>query len=404
MKKNIIFSSTLPLWSLNNGSGARSFYTTVETYLKKGYNVYFVTNQENNYEQYDLPFKPENIIYIDMKWRENLLKHKFFRAWGIRKIVDWIYFAQYTSKSYKAMKKIMNQCHEALIYAYEITTVKACKKISKKFKMPLVTRFQGTIMSKYKNNLYTRITKYPHIQALSTKSDLVIMTNDGTMGDRLLKEYGNDSKLLFVRNGVNILSRELPEFDKEEFKKELCLPTNKTILLTVSRLADWKKVNRSILALNQIKDKENYYLIIVGDGEERSKLENLVDELGLRNLVKFTGAVKNDDVYKYMEIADIFLSFYDISNVGNPLLEALALGKPIITYNVGDTDKVINEKNGILLNDVSPENIAKTIEKINNKNDLNYYSKGAKEYTKENLYSWNKRMEIELKEIEKLMN
>lgn len=402
MKKNVIFSTVIPLWSMNNGSGGRALYSTIEAYVKNGYNVYLVTDQENNYQDSNIDLKEENIFYIDMKWKEKLLKHKIMNVWGMRKIVNWLYCFRYNSKSYKAMKKILKQCNEALIYAYEVNAVRSCKKISKKYKMPLITRFQGTIMSKFENNFYTKITRYPHIQALSTKADLIIMTDDGTQGDRILKEYGNNSKTLFLKNGVNILSRELPEINKEEFKKSINVPLDKVILLTVSRLVDWKKVDRSIRALSKIKDKEKYFLLIVGEGDERKNLENLIKELNLEDSVRLVGAVRNEDVYKYMTIADIFLSFYDLSNVGNPLLEALSLGKPIITYNVGDTNKVINGKNGVLLDDVSPENIARAIENINNKQQLKFYSDGAKEYTKNNLYSWNKRMEMEIEEVEKL--
>ena len=218
-----------------------------------------MTDQENNYKDGNINLDDNNVFYINMKWKDNLLKHKFFNIWGMRKIVNWLYCFRYTSKSYKIMKKIVKQYNKALIYAYEVNAVKSCKKISKKFKLPLVTRFQGTIMSKFKNNFYTKITRYPHIQALSTKSDLVIMTDDGTMGDKILKEYGNNSKTLFIRNGVSILSTKLPEFDKDEFKRKIGIPQNRTILLTVSRLVDWKKVDRSINALSKLKDKEKIF-------------------------------------------------------------------------------------------------------------------------------------------------
>lgn len=404
MNKNIIFSTVVPLWSMNNQSGGKALYSTIEAYINSGYNVYFVTDQENNYKDGNIDLKAGNIFYIDLKWKEKLLKHKIMNIWGMRKIINWLYCFSYNSKSYKAMKKILKQCDKALIYAYEVNAVKSCKKISKKYNLPLVTRFQGTIMSKFKNNFYTKITRYPHIQALSTKADLVIMTDDGTQGDKILKEYGNNSKMLFIKNGVNILSRKLPKIDREEFKKSIKIPPDRTILLTVSRLVDWKKIDRSIRALSKIKDKERYYLLIVGEGNERKNLENLIKELNLNSCVRLEGAVRNENVYKYMEIADIFLSFYDLSNVGNPLLEALSLGKPIITYNVGDTNKVIDGKNGLLLDDVTPENIAKTIESINNEKVLKFYSDGAKEYTKNNLYSWEKRMRMEIKEVEKLIN
>lgn len=404
MRRNIIFSTVLPLWSMYHNSGGKALYSTIEGYLKKGYNVYLVTDQQNDYKESKLNIKPENVVYVNMNFFEKLFKRKFFNIWGIRKIVYWLYCFRYNAKSYKAIKDVLKKHGKSIIYAYEVNAVKACKKIANKYKMPLVTRFQGTIMISFKKSWYTKITRYPHIQALSTKSDLVIMTDDGTQGDRILQEYGNKSKTLFLKNGVNILSTKLPNVNKEELKEELGIPQNKTILLTVSRLVNWKRVDRSIIALSKLNDREKYFLVIVGEGSDREHLENLVKSLKLDSNVKFMGAVKNEDVYKYMQMADIFLSFYDLSNVGNPLLEALALGKPIITYNVGDTNRVINQKNGVLLDDVSPENIAKTIETINNDDTLNKLSEGAKEYTKSNLYSWEKRMQMEIEEVEKLTN
>ena len=404
MKRNIIFNTVIPLWSMDNKSGGRALYSTIKAYGNNNYNIIIVTDQKNNYKSNKINIEEKNIFYIDMSWRNKITKYKIFTIWGIRKIVNWLYCLNYSFKSYKTMNQIVKKYENPIIYAYEVNAVKSCKKISQKYNLPLITRFQGTIMSKYKKNLYNKISKYPHIQALSTKADLIIMTDDGTMGNKILKEYGNDSQTLFLRNGVNILSEKIQLINKEEFKKKLGIPLNKTILLTVSRLVDWKKVDRTINALSKIKDKNKYFLLIVGDGAERKRLEALVQNLGLNDYIRFEGAIKNDDVFKYMEIADIFLSFYDLSNVGNPLLEALALSKPIITYNVGDTYKVINNKNGVLLDDISPENIAYTIEKINNKNDLSNYSNEAKEYTKKNLYSWQKRMQIELDEVEKVIN
>ena len=59
MKKNVIFSTVIPLWSMNNGSGGRALYSTIEAYVKSGYNVYLVTDQENNYQDSNIDLKEE---------------------------------------------------------------------------------------------------------------------------------------------------------------------------------------------------------------------------------------------------------------------------------------------------------------------------------------------------------
>lgn len=395
--KNIIMTTVVPVWSMSKGQGGKALYNTIDTYIKNDCNLFYITNQKNDYTKTKI--NTENVFYINQEWFEKLYNNKILKKLKINKLLTYLYCKQFEHKSYKILKKLVKKLEKPLIYAYEVHAVKSCKNISKKYKLPLITRFQGTIMSQYKNNFRNRILKYPHIQALSTKSDLVIMTDDGTQGNKVLNNYKNDSEVLFIRNGVNILDNKMPEIDKVTLRKNLNIPTDKTALLTVSRLVDWKKVDRSINALENLKDKEKYVLIVVGEGTERSKLESLTKQLGLEEQVIFVGAIANENVYKYMMACDIFLSFYDLSNVGNPLLEALCLGKPIITYNVGDTCNIIDNKNGILLDDVTPENIARTIEKINVKSKLEEYSKNALEYSKNNLYSWDKRMSIELEKV-----
>lgn len=398
MNKNIIFTTMLPIWSMSNGSGGKALFNTIEAYIKNGYNVFIVTNQKNDYSNIE-GIKLENIFYFDTTWYEKYNGNKMSS-----KLMAYLYFKDFERKSYENICKIMKNIDikNTILYAYEVHSVKASKKASKKFNVPLVTRFQGTIMASMSNKIYNRIRKYPHIQALSTKADLVIMTDDGTQGDKVLKDYKNDDNILFIRNGVNILDKPIEKVDKELFLKDIGVPTSKTILLTVSRLEGWKRVDRTIKAFNELKNKEDYFLLILGDGAEKKNLEELVENFKLSDNIRFEGAVKNSEVNKYMQVADIFLSFYDLSNVGNPLLEALCLGKPIITYNVGDTNKIIDEKNGVLLDDVSPENISNNIENINNKETLNMYSENAYEYAKENLYSWKKRMEIEIETVNKL--
>ena len=76
----------------------------------------------------------------------------------------------------------------------------------------------------------------------------------------------------------------------------------------------------------------------------------LARELGVADAVRFEGAVPQADVLRYLWAADAFLSSNDLSNVGNPLLEAMACGKPIVTIDNGATGDLIRDgETGILL-------------------------------------------------------
>ncbi len=379
--------TVLPLWSLGNKSGGRALYSTIKHYIDNNYEVLLITDKKVDFNFINL--NPKNVFYIDTSF--------FINKFGIEKIGYFFkilyvkYFKYYVGKIFKSLNK-----DNLIIYAYEVHAVMACKCLAKKYKLPLVTRFQGTIMANKKYNLINKIRFYPHFQALATSSNLVIMTNDGTQGNLVLKNCNNFSPMLFIRNGVNVLDNDINMKKDDKLIKKLNVQ-NKTILLTVSRLEKWKKVERAIYTLYELNN-EKFHLVIVGDGAMLDSLKLLVKKLDLTNQVTFTGAIQNGEVYKYMLIADIFLSFYDLSNVGNPLLEALCLGKAIITYNVGDTNQVINGANGILLDNVDPKYIASIINNLSDE-DIKKYGKYAKEYADVNLYSWRKRMMIEEKKV-----
>ena len=146
-------------------------------------------------------------------------------------------------------------------------------------------------------------------------------------------------------------------------------------------------------------------LVVVGDGPKREALEQLAEQLGVREYVRFEGAVPHAEVPKYMAAADIFLSFYDWSNVGNPLLEAMMAGKCIVTLNNGDTgDFVRNGENGILLDYEDLPNLPRVINKLLADEYLRLYlGANARKFAKQHFWSWKERLDAEIKEVKKLL-
>jgi len=402
--KNIIFISTLTLWSMGKGQGGPAFTKTIKKYIDDGWNVFLISDE------------PQNAAYPDLDREHNIqIKPSFFkryehiRTFGVGLIFRILNHLSANAKFVRCAASLIKSLEgETLFYAYEIFGVKAAVKLAKRFKLPVVSRFQGTILSQYSSNAYYRLRKYPHFQALSEKTNLVIMTDDGTQGDRVLKELKNNSPMLFLKNGLDLMEKNVADmysaFDRDAFRAKLGIMPEHTMLLTVSRLVPWKKVERALEGFAASKE-ENAYLVIVGDGESKSKLRSLAEKLGVADRVVFTGAVLHEEVYNYMMACDIFLSLYDLSNVGNPLLEAMTLGKCIVTLDVGDTAKIIkNRENGILLNYQTLSSLGDVISELTHNVDLRHsLGRGAASYSKANYYSWEKRMNIEIESITNLM-
>ena len=272
----------------------------------------------------------------------------------------------------------------------------------------MVARFQGSIVQLlWKGKPFWRIRAWEHVLAFKTSrfSDIVIMTNDGSQGDQLLSQMNVDArKIRFWMNGVDwSLFEEMLGYS--DAKKKLNINA-KNVLLVISRLVSIKRVDRSIQALPEVlKEFPDVLLLIVGDGNERERLEKLAEELGVSDNVRFEGAVPHKDVPLYLAAADVFLSFYDWSNVGNPLLEAMMAGKSIITLNNGDTGQFItNGVNGILLEYEDIPNLPTIIKNLLSDGGLRERLGGnARKFAEEHFWSWEERIEAEIREVRMLV-
>jgi glycosyltransferase involved in cell wall biosynthesis len=236
--------------------------------------------------------------------------------------------------------------------------------------------------------------------------DLAIMTNDGSQGDRVLEVLGaKNNRTRFWMNGVDWeMFTPLP--DRQECRRKLHIAASHPLLLTVSRLVDLKRVDRAITALpNVLQGHPDCDLVIVGEGPERGRLEQLAASLEVQAHVSFAGSVPHSNVPEYLAAADVFLSFYDWSNVGNPLLEAMMAGKCIVTLDNGDTRKFVQDGiNGVLLpcNDLSglPQLVKELLADHERRERL---GANARRFAEENFWSWTSRIDAEVHDVTKLV-
>lgn len=129
--------------------------------------------------------------------------------------------------------------------------------------------------------------------------------------------------------------------------------------ITVARLSPEKGIERLIHALGLISINFTFY--IIGDGERRSYLQNLVSELKLNEKIIFTGEVA--EPFAGMEDADLFLmgSYYE--GFPNVLAEAGAYGIPVVAFKVpgGIAEIITDGENGLLVDDNDLIDFAATI-------------------------------------------
>ena len=118
--------------------------------------------------------------------------------------------------------------------------------------------------------------------------------------------------------------------------------------ISVARLSEEKGIERLIHAVGLLSMPFQFY--IVGEGNKRNTLQNLINELQLQDKIILSG--EKEDPFKGMQDADLFLmgSYYE--GFPNVLLEAGALGIPIIAFNApGGITEIISAENGVLVDD-----------------------------------------------------
>lgn len=116
-------------------------------------------------------------------------------------------------------------------------------------------------------------------------------------------------------------------------RDHLRVPASASLALCLGRLDPEKNVGLLLEALAQ-PELEQAYLLLVGDGPERERLQKAASGLGLDGRVRFAGEVAPDRVPAYASLADVFVTASRIEMFPVAVLEALASGLPIVGLDV----------------------------------------------------------------------
>ena len=153
----------------------------------------------------------------------------------------------------------------------------------------------------------------------------------------VLRDLGADGAGLHVmRNGVD-LERFSP-LNQAACRKELGLPHNTQVLLSVGHLVERKGHHLAIEALQHLPDA---ILVIVGDGEERARLRAQVDAGGYEGRVVFAGARSNAELARWYSAADVLVLASSREGWANVLLESMACGTPVVATRIWGTPEVV---------------------------------------------------------------
>ena len=242
-------------------------------------------------------------------------------------------------------------------------------------------------LSAYLRNDLLRPLKKILIRMLYPRLDLLVTVSAGIKSD-LVDRFGiKEKKVVVIPNPLDIAEIEaqarLPK------ATEMGAENKGAVIVSVGRLTKQKNYPCALRTIKRLQNHIAQYLIL-GEGELRRELEDMVRSLGLQDKVKFLGYLENP--FAIISSADIFLltSFYE--GFGLVIVEAMICRVPIVTTDCpsGPNEIVENGVDGFLVPVNDDEALANAIEKILSdtklrKKFIEAGRKKAQQFSKENI-------------------
>lgn len=174
------------------------------------------------------------------------------------------------------------------------------------------------------------------------------------------RKYGYRGKMEIVPNGVDLSNfrQNLAAENLKDVRLKLGLAKEDKIVVTISRLVYKNGVDTLVKAVKDLPVK----VLIIGSGAWEIKLKALAQELGVNDRILFLGYIGQNDLSKYLKIADVFVRTSRSEGLGSAFLEAMAAEVPVIGTKVGGIPDFLKENETGLFAEVNnPSDLAAKI-------------------------------------------
>ena len=282
----------------------------------KGHDIHFIT--------YERPARLtafyENITFHEVStFRYPLFEHTPYETALASKLVDVILHENLD----------LLHVHYAIPHAAVAFMAKMILK-DKGIHIPFITTLHGT-----------DITLVGANASFAPVVEFSINNSDGvTSVSKHLKDETNT--IFSIKKKIDVIYNfiDLERFrkrDKDHFRKAVA-PNGEKIIIHTSNFRKVKNVDHVILAFEKIYKEVECKLLLIGDGPERPKMEDLCRQIGLCDEIRFLG--KQDAVEEILSIGDVFILPSSNESFGLAALEAMACELAIISTNVGGLPEV----------------------------------------------------------------
>lgn len=174
---------------------------------------------------------------------------------------------------------------------------------------------------------------------VACRTDGIIAPSEKTAA--LLRGYGVQCPLYVIPTGIAKPQAASPA-EAHILRENLGIPDDRTVLLYLGRLAKEKNCAELLHAMARFREAP-VTLLLVGDGPDRKSLEKLSQQMNLDGHVVFAGMVPPDQVGRYYQLGDLFVSASTSETQGLTYMEALRAGVPLLCRRDACLDGVVEQ-------------------------------------------------------------
>ncbi len=242
---------------------------------------------------------------------------------------------------YSLLKKLINERKIELILGYNmIPEGIAAVRLAKKFNLPVGFWAIGTDVNDFAT--YNRINY--SLSRKSIEGSNIVITESKDLENKIAKLCKKSIQVKTFYKGIDISNfQNLPY--KKILSEKLNLDPDKQYILFVGRLIYDKGIYELARAFNIIsKEYRDFNLILAGEGIEKENLKKKFIEEGTLNKVHFIGIVSHKEVAYFMKVSDLLVLPTWAEGLPNVVLEAMAVGLPVIATNVGGIPEILENR------------------------------------------------------------
>lgn len=307
---------------------ANSVYTLKRELERRGHNVYVITTTT--------PGSPKREFNV---FRVHSMPFIFMRDRRVGMV--------YQRKLAALLKKLnLDIIHTHTEFSMRVFALIMAKEL----KIPIVHTYH-TIYEDYThyfapvailNNRAKAFARYYTRRCCNVVEEVIVPT---VKVEELLTSYHVYTNINVIPTGINLSKFYRGNFTEQEIvevKKQFGIKSDEKVILYLGRVSKEKNIEEVLKALPQLlKKHEKIRFVIVGGGPDLERLQDLSVKLHLQEAVIFAGEQPWDDIARYYQIGDVFVSASQSETQGLTYFEAMAAGLPVVAKKDPCLDEIL---------------------------------------------------------------